>query len=425
MSREVTKTLEVKLFDPNTHKREKFRETYKEYQKALNDTFTSDCSTQSEANDVVVEYDLSGYAKNALKKYVPQLVRDGTQELDDGHPVRFTNEGIRIDHKPQNALEWYVKIPHHEDYHLWCPVTINPEQRDWIEALHNDGAELGEVRMFPRGDEWHLHLTAHREVEETDVSEVRQSSIDYNRNQRFLESCTPIGVDIGETALATVCHLDECGSPTAPKIFSDEGSKVRQLREEYFTTSRRLQERGSEKLLEERGDEIWRRIDDIIHTVTRRVVEYAERFEDSALVLEDLTHIRENMDYGAYMNRRLHGWAFAQIHAQIRYKAEEKGIPVETVNPKNTSKRCHACGEEGTRPHQATFRCTNDDCWVSEYQADVNGATNIALRYLHGESLWQKTGGDDSVEDGTELTQPQDTPTEGETHPTTLENDAS
>ena len=118
MSREVTKTLDVKLFNSNTHKREKFRETYKEYQKALDEAFTSDCSTQSEANDVVVEYDLSGYAKNALKKYVPQLVRDGTQELDDGHPVRFTNEGVRIDHKPRSALEWYVKIPHHEDYHL-------------------------------------------------------------------------------------------------------------------------------------------------------------------------------------------------------------------------------------------------------------------------------------------------------------------
>jgi len=439
----VTKTLEVKLFKPNAHKREKFRETCREYQKALDDAFDSDCGTQSEANDVVVDYDLSGYAKNALKKYIPQLVRDGTQELDNGHPVRFTNEGVRIDYKPQNSIEWYVKIPHHEDYHLWCPAIINPEQRDWIEAVYSDDAELGEVRMFPRGGGWYLHLTAHREVEETEVS----------------ESCTPIGVDIGETALATVCHLDERGSPTAPKIFSREGSKVRQLREEYFTTSKRLQERGSEKLLEERGDEIWRRIDDIIHTVTRRVVEYAERLEDGVLVLEDLTYLRENMDYGSYMNRRLHGWAYAQIHAQIRYKAEEKGIPVETVNPRDTSKRCYECGEEGSRPHQATFRCSNDDCWVSEFQADVNGAANIAQRYLenrrfststrivgkrsfpyvrkssisehsdsldlHGESHQQKTEGDDSVEDGADLTQPQDSPTEGETRPTTLETDAS
>lgn len=25
-----------------------------------------------------------------------------------------------------------------------------------------------------------------------------------------------------------------------------------------------------------------------------------------------------------------------------------------------------ACGEKGTRPEQATFRCSNDECWVSE-----------------------------------------------------------
>jgi putative transposase len=79
------------------------------------------------------------------------------------------------------------------------------------------------------------------------------------------------------------------------------------------------------------------------------------------------------MDYGEYMNRRLHGWGFAKLHAQIRYKAVEKGTPVETVNPRNISKECHACGEVGYRPRQTTFKWTNDACWMGEYQADVNG----------------------------------------------------
>jgi len=79
---------------------------------------------------VVVNYKLSGYAKNALKKYVPQLTTTyNAGELHDAHPVRFTNEGLRLDHKPENAIEWYVKIPHHEDYHLWMPAQPNPEQR--------------------------------------------------------------------------------------------------------------------------------------------------------------------------------------------------------------------------------------------------------------------------------------------------------
>jgi len=87
--------------------------------------------------------------------------------------------------------------------------------------------------------------------------------------------------------------------------------------------------------------------------------------------------------------------------AQIRYKAVEKGIPVKTVNPRNTSKECHACGEVGYRPQQATFKCTNDACWMGEYQADVNGAVNIADRYLSGESRFREhENDDDSAEDG-------------------------
>jgi IS605 OrfB family transposase len=33
------------------------------------------------------------------------------------------------------------------------------------------------------------------------------------------------------------------------------------------------------------------------------------------LVLQDLTDIRENMDYGEHMNQRLYGWGFAKLHA--------------------------------------------------------------------------------------------------------------
>ncbi len=111
------------------------------------------------------------------------------------------------------------------------------------------------------------------------------------------------------------------------------------------------------------------------------VIVYADQFENPVLVLEDLTHIRENMDYGAFMNRRLHGWGFAKMHAQLRYKAAEKGIRVETVNPAYTSKTCHCCGEQGYRPEQATFTCSNSECWVSEYHADINAAANLLHKF--------------------------------------------
>jgi len=102
------------------------------------------------------------------------------------------------------------------------------------------------------------------------------------------------------------------------------------------------------------------------------------------------------------------------------------------VNPQNTSNECHVCGETGTRPQQATSRYTNDECWVGEYQADVNAALNIVDRYRGGESQpqtgqdsGQKAAGDDSATAGVSLTEPQDSYSEGETRPETSRTDAS
>jgi len=155
-------------------------------------------------------------------------------------------------------------------------------------------------------------------------------------------------------------------------------------------------------------------------------VEYAESVETPVLVLEDLTYIQESMDYGDYMNRRLHGWGFAKLHGQITYKAVERGIPVVTVDPRNTSQECHACGEKGVRPQQATFKCSNDACWIGEYQADINAALNIADRYLSGESRSREHENDnDSAEDGASLTRPQDSQVDAETQQATLGTYAS
>jgi len=75
----LTKTLELKLVEPNAHKRRKLRETREAYQQALHDAFDAGCTTQTEANDVVVNYKLSGYAKNALRSTSRNSRRRTTQ----------------------------------------------------------------------------------------------------------------------------------------------------------------------------------------------------------------------------------------------------------------------------------------------------------------------------------------------------------
>jgi transposase len=63
---------------------------------------------------------------------------------------------------------------------------------------------------------------------------------------------------------------------------------------------------------------------------------------------------------------------------------------------------------------------------MGEYQADVNGAVNIADRYLSGESRSREhPNDDDSAEDGARLTAPQDSQADAEVQQETLGTYAS
>jgi transposase len=62
---------------------------------------------------------------------------------------------------------------------------------------------------------------------------------------------------------------------------------------------------------------------------------------------------------------------------------------------------CHACHRLGRRSEQAEFVCPHDDCHVSEFQADINAAANIArCANPWGESVRWEPGRDDSSQDG-------------------------
>jgi len=250
----------------------------------------------------------------------------------------------------------------------------------------------GEFRLQQNRTNWVLHVTVEYEIEATEMP----------------EDPTPVGFDIGESKLLMGCALTEQGTPKEPFLF--DGSRARQLRKEMHTTLKRLQERDcAEWRRDERFDYYQNALADIVEKASRQAVEYARQFDSPVIVLEDLSYIREQLDSGTYMNLRLHGWAFARLTDRIEDKAADAGIPVRFVNPAYTSQTCHICGHIGRRGSQAEFRCTNGGCWVTEYQADINAAANIAGRLDPWGELALKPAGDDSPQDGLVVTLPQDT----------------
>jgi len=381
----ATKTLQATLAPPTAHKEHRLQRTVATYRRALSESFDSGADTQSAVNDVVTGYKLTSYAKDALKNYVPQLLDTyNAQELDDDHPVRFTNRGWHLDHSADREHEFCWRVPQAgRGNAFWIPLRINSAQRELWDGLLDGDASVGEFRLQEHRTNWVLHVTVEYEVAEPEEP----------------DDPTPVGFDIGESKLLTGCACRD-GTPTQPMLF--DGGCARHLRKEMHTTLRRLQERDAAKWrMDERFDHYQNALTDIVEKASRQAVEYARQFENPVIVLEDLSYIREHLDYGKWMNRRLHNWAFARLTGRIGDKARDAGIPVQFVNPAYTSQTCHACGHLGSRSSQAAFRCTNDECWVTEYQADINAAANIAGRLNPwGESLSLKPMGDDSPRDG-------------------------
>lgn len=125
------------------------------------------------------------------------------------------------------------------------------------------------------------------------------------------------------------------------------------------TTLQRLQERDADWRIDERFAYYQNALTDIIEKDSREVVDYATGFENPVIVMESLTYVRDRLDYGKWMNRRLYAWAFARLQGRIEDKARDAGISVKYVNPAYTSKTCHECGHIGRRSSQAEFVCTN------------------------------------------------------------------
>ncbi|SIS10244.1 RNA-guided endonuclease TnpB family protein [Natronorubrum thiooxidans] len=385
MTTTATKTLEATLAPPTTGKEQRLERTVATYRRALSDAFESGADTQTAVNDIVTGYTLTSYAKDALKNYVPQLRRTyNASELEDNHPVRFTNRGFRIDHSDERTHEFCWRVPQAgRGNAFWIPLRINPEQESlWFDLLDGD-ISVGEFRLQQYRTSWVLHVTVEYEVADPEIP----------------DDPTRIGFDIGESKLLTGCACQN-DTPTRPYIY--DGGRARALRKEMHTTLKRLQKRDAEQWrVDERFDHYQNALTDIVEKASREAVEYAESFDNPVIVLENLSYIRENLDYGKYMNRRLHSWAFARVTDRIEDKALEAGIPVEFVNPRYTSQTCHACGHIGHRGSQAEFKCTNAECWVTEYQADINAAANIAGRVdPWGESVPWKPERDDSPRNG-------------------------
>ncbi|MBY8995540.1 MAG: transposase [Candidatus Heimdallarchaeota archaeon] len=225
---------------------------------------------------------------------------------------------------------------------------------------------------------------------------MKIKTLEYNGKKKAV-----LGIDIGMVTNATVVVLLENESLKQKRIHF---LKVPELKKKKFFLMQRkciLQKKITNTLPLKRKPllkelkNVYRKISKntkvLCHKISKLIADIALNYltlgYEVHIAIGKLSGIRARAMKGNYKGTkyrgRVHSFPFYQITENIKYKCNIAGVDEKNIcniSESWTSKTCHKCDSINTiRLSQASFRCLNCNC---EYNADVNGAINIALRYI-------------------------------------------
>ena len=226
------------------------------------------------------------------------------------------------------------------------PGQDNP----YTEYVRSDEWEMRESTLHRRDGDYYLHIGVRKEAPEPQTQDG-----------------TVLGVDLGIANIAVT---------STGTFFS--GGPLNHRRDEYERIRGKMQQTGTEsahKSMKSMGGRMSRWSRDLLHRISKAIVQEAITHGCSVIAFENLTGIRDRMARAS----KFHQWAFNQLFEYVGYKAEAFGIDVTQVNPRNTSRRCSKCGHtaKNNRKRQDRFCCQK--CGY-ELHADLNGAKNIGFK---------------------------------------------
>ncbi|MFC6756363.1 MULTISPECIES: RNA-guided endonuclease InsQ/TnpB family protein [Haloarcula] len=291
----------------------------------------------------------------------PSHTKDGAYPLranyEEGYNLSLTDDGdvaFRISAKPYRHVKGVLEG---SDAHLDVLRT----------ALTSDEWKIGTAEALFHDNNAELHVTV------TNTERVVRGK----ENSR-----TVIGVDVNEDNVALTA-LSEDGVENSLVIDFPE---IKFERHRYFTIRKRVQNAGKDSIhdtLEAREERFVR---DRLHKVSRHIVEWSHQFEKPCIVFEDLKEMRDSINYGARMNRRLHHLPFRALQFYTSYKASFEGIPTGWINPEYTSQRCPMCGHtERANRNKKRFKCRS--CSHQDH-SDHSASVNIAVKGIEKHQDW-------------------------------------
>lgn len=258
-----------------------------------------------------------------------------------------------------------------EDNKIILSVSRKYKQENKISKLEIDfdvwktfDGQLKMCQLIFKNREWFANI----------VYEVADKQINLNENVR--------AIDLGIINIASVA--DNKGNS---KVYSGRQALAVQ---HYFNSrkarvqsklTKQFPKRYKSKCLSNLNKKQSKQINQILHTISKKIIDDAKKDNISVLVIGNIKNIRQGANFGRVNNQKLHSWSFSKLTQQIEYKASLSGIRVVSVSENYTSQTCSCCNNirKSNRKHRGLYVCKFCGRVIN---ADVNGAVNILKKYL-------------------------------------------
>jgi putative transposase len=265
----------------------------------------------------------------------------------------------------------------------------------------SDNYKTAAIKVFT-GKDWvwvTMPVTGHRHRHLVDTNQRLSPYLIVNESRCHLSvpfQCRPIkrtksdvvvAVDLGINTTATVVVVDQRGT-VIHREFIHRGRDIdrRDQRLGRIRRKARLTMGRGGNLHKGFCKSVYRKCrhinQNIAHHVSKRIAAIAAQFGAKVIVLEQMKGWRpKGGKKRSALRQRFHGWLHRMIANFTQQKWEEQGGEVAYVNPAYTSKYAYDGSGLVKRDKQnyalALFKTGK------QYSADLNGALNIASRYLY------------------------------------------
>lgn len=166
------------------------------------------------------------------------------------------------------------------------------------------------------------------------------------------------GLDIGVKVPAVLYSENQ-------KIRFYKGGKYRR-----YLFSKQVSLLRNQNLANARRIKVSRRLRDLDHKISARIIKDLKIMKVNQLNIEDLKYMQTKNTKQLYSS-----WSYERLQKYIIYKCESNGIKVNKVNPHFTSRECPVCSLHNV----ALRRVYSCECGFQQHR-DVVGAMNIMSR---------------------------------------------